>query len=138
MIKLLRRRDPVDAGLNASQPDYVAAVERKIGQAFLSFLSRRRWYTLRMSTSCENTVLDEVLEPVVRCFTPDVARQVVALRAGPTLQARLDEFASKANEGALTEQEREEYEAYVEAIDLISILQAKARKILANDADPDG
>ena len=89
-----------------------------------------------MSTSYQNTVLDEVLEPVVRCFTPEVARQIVALRAGPTLQARLDEFAGKANEGELTEQEREQYEAYVEAIDLISILQAKARKILANDPAP--
>ena len=87
-----------------------------------------------MSSSFENTVLDEVLEPVARCFTPDVARQIVALRAAPTLQARLDELARKANEGELSEEEREQYEAYVEAIDLISILQAKARKMLANDA----
>jgi hypothetical protein len=84
-----------------------------------------------MSSSFDNTVLDEVLEPVARCFTPDVARQVAALRAASTLQARLDEFADKANEGTLTEAEREQYEAYVEAIDVISILQAKARKILA-------
>ncbi len=84
-----------------------------------------------MSTAYEDTVLDEVLEPVARCFTPDVARQIVALRAAPTLQSRLDELASKANEGELTEQEREQYEAYIEAIDLIGILQAKARKILA-------
>jgi hypothetical protein len=87
-----------------------------------------------MPSSYESAALDEVLEPIARCFTPDVARQIVALQAGHTLQARLDELASKANEGELTEQEREQYEAYVEAIDLISILQAKARKILANDA----
>ena len=88
-----------------------------------------------MSTSHENTVLDEVLEPIARCFTPDVARQVAALRAAPTLQARLDELASKANEGELTGQEREQYEAYVEAIDVISILQTKARRMLANSAN---
>ena len=88
-----------------------------------------------MSTSHENTVLDEVLEPIARCFTPDVARQVAALRAAPTLQARLDELASKANEGELTGQEREQYEAYVEAIDVISILQTKARRMLANNAN---
>ena len=87
-----------------------------------------------MSTAHENTVLDEVLEPVARCFTPDVARQIASLRAAPTLQARLDEFASKANEGELSEEERDQYEAYVEAIDLVSILQAKARKIIANNA----
>jgi len=87
-----------------------------------------------MSTAYENTVLDEVLEPVARCFTPDVARQIVALRTAPTLQSRLDELAGKANEGELTEEEREQYEAYVEAIDLIGILQVKARKILATNA----
>ncbi len=84
-----------------------------------------------MSTASENTVLDEVLEPLARCFTPEVARQVASLRADPKLQARLDELADKANEGQLAEEERERYEAYVEAIDLISILQVKARKILA-------
>jgi hypothetical protein len=86
-----------------------------------------------MSTSYENAALDEVLEPVVRCFTPDVARQIAELRAAPAVQTRLDELASKANEGDLNEQEREQYEAYVDAIDVISILQAKARKILAED-----
>jgi hypothetical protein len=85
-------------------------------------------------TAYDNTVLDEVLEPVVRCFTPDVARQVASLRADSTLQARLDELAHKANEGELTDEERQQYEAYVEAIDLIAILQAKARKILALSA----
>jgi hypothetical protein len=85
-----------------------------------------------MSPSFESTVLDEVLEPVTRCFTPDVARQIVALRAATTLQVRLDELAKKANDGEMTGEEREQYEAYVEAIDLISILQAKARKMLAN------
>ena len=86
-----------------------------------------------MTTTHEDTVLEEVLEPVARCFTPDVARQIASLRADPALQARLDDLASKANEGELSEGEREQYEAYVEAIDLIAILQAKARKILAND-----
>lgn len=87
-----------------------------------------------MSTSHENAALDEVLEPIARCFTPEVARQIAELRAAPTLQTQLDELASKANEGKLTEEERKQYEAYVEAIDVISILQAKARKILANSA----
>lgn len=82
----------------------------------------------------ENTVLDEVLDPVARCFTPDVAREIADLRAGSTLQARLDELAEKANQGELNEEERAQYEAYVEAIDVIAILQAKARKILANNA----
>jgi hypothetical protein len=86
-----------------------------------------------MSTIHENGVLDEVLERVARCFTPDVARQIAALRASPTLQSKLDDLARKANEGELSDQERENYDAYVEAIDLVGILQAMARKNLAGD-----
>lgn len=86
-----------------------------------------------MSTSHQDTVLDEVLDPVARCFTPDVASQIASLRADVRLQVRLDALARKANDGDLTEEEREQYDAYVEAIDLISILQAKARQILANN-----
>jgi hypothetical protein len=66
-------------------------------------------------------------------FSWPISRQL-KVRADPALQARLDDLASKANEGELSEREREQYDAYVEAIDLIAILQAKARKILANDA----
>ncbi len=83
-----------------------------------------------------NTVLEEGLEPVARCFTREVAREVASLRADPKLQTQLDALATKANEGELTSEERERYEAYVEAIDLISILQAKARKILADNVTP--
>ena len=38
-----------------------------------------------MTTTDEDTVLEEMLEPVARCFTPEVARQIAALRADPTL-----------------------------------------------------
>ena len=86
-----------------------------------------------MSTSDQDTVFDHVLDPVARCFTPDVARQIAALRADPTLRARLDVLARKANEDELTEEERDEYQSYVEAIDLVSILQAKARQILRDN-----
>jgi hypothetical protein len=60
-----------------------------------------------------------------------VAQQTAALRADPLTQARIDELATKCNEGALTEAEQREYEAYVEALEFIGLLQAKARAILA-------
>ena len=44
------------------------------------------------------------------------------------------ELAEKCNEGTLTAVEREEYEAYVSAINEVSILQAKARRVLKQDA----
>lgn len=45
-------------------------------------------------------------------------------------QAQLNKLARKCNEGQLTEQERREYESYVQVIDIIAILQAKARALL--------
>jgi hypothetical protein len=80
----------------------------------------------------ESAILDKMLEPITRCFTPAVAKRVAELRADPVTQARIDELAAKCNESALTEAEQREYEAYIEAIDLIGILQAKARAILSS------
>ena len=57
---------------------------------------------------------------------------MVALRADPQFQERLDVLADRCTEGLLTPEEREEYETYVRAIHIIAILQAKARKLLAN------
>ena len=46
------------------------------------------------------------------------------------MQARIDYLADRANEGLLTEDEREEYAGYLHAIDVIAVLQAKARSQL--------
>ncbi len=48
------------------------------------------------------TTLDRLVEPVVRTFTPKVARVLIQLRADPELQGRMDELAAKCNEGELT------------------------------------
>lgn len=75
--------------------------------------------------------LDRLLEPVTRCLTLDALQQLANLHAYPDLQDRLESLADKSTEGELTADEREEYETYVHAIHVISILQAKARKRLA-------
>jgi hypothetical protein len=58
------------------------------------------------------------------------------MRATPEVQGRIDELAEKSNEGKLTSEERAESEAYVDAIDVISLLQAKARAVLARHTTP--
>jgi len=75
--------------------------------------------------------LDRMLEPVSHCFTLEAASRLVALRADPQLQERIDRLADKCTEGELNEEEQAEYETYVRAGNLIAILQAKARKFLA-------
>jgi hypothetical protein len=51
-------------------------------------------------------------------------------RADDETQQRLDELGQKANEGALSAAERQEYDTYIRVIDFIGILQAKARAVL--------
>ena len=77
-----------------------------------------------------------MLDPVAQCFTPEVARRLLRLRPDPVAQARIDQLAAQANAGRLSAEQRAEYEDYVEAVDLIGILQAKAGALLAENTDP--
>jgi len=61
---------------------------------------------------------------------PEVAAALLELRADGELQAHIDELRQKANEGNLTRAEDAEYKDFVEAVDVISIIQAKARRFL--------
>jgi len=78
-----------------------------------------------------SAVVDELFDPVSRCLTPDVARRIAELRASPKVQHRMDELAEKSSAGKLTPDERAELEARVRTINFISVLQAKARAVIA-------
>jgi len=75
-------------------------------------------------------IFDRILDPVTDAFTPEVARRIVELKADAEMQSRLDELATKSNNGSLTDEEAAEYKSYVDVIDLISVLQAKSQRIL--------
>jgi hypothetical protein len=85
-----------------------------------------------MSQAIEANYLERILAPVSRCLTPEVARQLVAVRADPDLLDRLEFLAERSTEDELTPEERAEYETYVRAMDFIAILQAQAKKLLAS------
>lgn len=76
-------------------------------------------------------MLDRVLDPVGKALGLESARMVLALRADPDAQRRIDELADRANEGALTAEERSEYESLLAAATVIGVLQAKARAVIA-------
>jgi hypothetical protein len=76
-------------------------------------------------------VLDDILEPVTKAFSNDVAQALVNAKVGEAAQARMAELAGKCNEGLLTPAEQADYESYVQALDMVSVLQAKARVWLA-------
>jgi hypothetical protein len=82
--------------------------------------------------SAAHHVLDELLDPIGACLTPEVADRLTKLRAAASVQERMDELARKSAEGKLSKSEAEEYEAFVSAGTFIAILQSKARKLLAH------
>jgi hypothetical protein len=83
-----------------------------------------------------STILEQVLDPVSQSLNREAAEKLVRLKVNRKTQARIDRLARKCNEGRLTEVERAEYETWVSAIDLVAILQAKARIVLAELAKP--
>jgi hypothetical protein len=52
----------------------------------------------------------------------------------PFMMQRLEFLREKANEGTLTEQERAEYEGFVEGNDLLMLIKDQARSMLQNGA----
>ena len=86
------------------------------------------------STTYEATLLDSLLDPFGECLTPEVARKLVDMQAGPAVIARVEELADKCNEGKLTPEERAEYESYVQVNQVMTMLKARARKFLQSTA----
>ena len=78
--------------------------------------------------------LDRLLDPLTDTLTLESATAMLALRPDDEVVARIDELRRKANEGALTPAEDAEYKDFIEAVDVVSIMQAKARRFLSRQA----
>jgi hypothetical protein len=76
------------------------------------------------------TIFHRVLEPILRSLPPEAARQIAHAEADEQLQQRVGDLARKANEGELTDDEQREYQAYIDAGDVVATMQAVARKLL--------
>ena len=76
--------------------------------------------------------LDGLLEPLSRCLDAESARRIVDLKVDLPVQELMDTLAERANEGTLSDSERAEYEALINAADFISILKLKAQLYLAS------
>jgi hypothetical protein len=65
--------------------------------------------------------------PIFALLTPEQTQKLAQLQCDPSTEVRLRELAEKSNEGELSAAERAEYEAYIEANNLLGVLQAEAR-----------
>ena len=78
--------------------------------------------------------LSTYIEPLAEDLTPQQAEKILAAKPPGELIARVQQLADKANSGMLTEQERSEYEYYIDVDDVIGLLKAKARSVLSRPA----
>ena len=78
------------------------------------------------------TLLDGFIEPLAECLTLESARKIAALRLDEAEQARLDLLADKANRGALTAEEKAEYDGFLAVYHVIRLVQARARHLLGS------
>jgi hypothetical protein len=82
-----------------------------------------------MDTQVEST-LARVLDPLTLCLIRPVVWWIAGLRTDPEIEARLEQLAEKAKQGALSTEERTEYEAGFWASRCLAYIQAKAREML--------
>ena len=75
------------------------------------------------------SALDELLNPGAGWLTPQAAQRLVDWTLSDTLRERIEEPGRKANRGILSADEDAEYRAYLDEAELISLMQAKARRI---------
>ena len=75
--------------------------------------------------------LDRMLQPVAEAMSDEFANKLISLRADEELLSHIEQLRGKANQGTMTAEEEAEYREFVEAVDVISVLQAKARRVLA-------
>jgi hypothetical protein len=85
--------------------------------------------TLFSMSSMENshTAFHRGTAPIFAILTSDQTLRLSQLQADPAVAVKVEQLAEKANEGLLSSEERAEYEGYVEANNLLAVLQAEAR-----------
>ena len=83
----------------------------------------------------QDAIIDEMLEPLTDALTPETAKAFANLKVPSAVQARVDQLAAKCNEGALTADERADYETYVRIGNLLALIKAKAKRVIVSSAD---
>ena len=78
-------------------------------------------------SSATTGLLQRMLGSAAEEMPPEVARYFLELSFGPADLSRMAELSDKANEGELSQSEREELLAYVLFNDFLAIMQSRAR-----------
>jgi len=68
-----------------------------------------------------------MLDLAAGCFDAPTLKAMARLRLSPKLAVRVNRLAARANDGKLTRSEREEYLSYINASELLALIQLRAR-----------
>jgi hypothetical protein len=86
---------------------------------------------MTVATNSASAAFERVIGALGQCLDRQSAEAIIRLRADAEMQGRIEELADKSNEGSLTQDERDEYEALIRVGNFVAILQAKARRLLS-------
>ena len=75
------------------------------------------------------SALDQLLNTATGWLTPVSAQKLINWKISDDLRTRIEDLGEKANRGTLTPEEDAEYRAYLDDAELISLMQAKARRL---------
>ncbi len=82
-----------------------------------------------------HSALDQFLNPTSGWMTPQSAQKLVDWKVSDELRKRVEELGRKANLGQLTVEEDAEYRVYLDDAEMISLMQAKARRLYLRTKD---
>ena len=86
--------------------------------------------TRKVTRSHDASILGRLVQPEQPTLAPEAARAILELHFGPSDVERMNELASKARKGTLTEDERHETESYERIGSFVGLMQSKARRSL--------
>ena len=76
-----------------------------------------------------NSAFDQLLNPATGWLTPQAAQKLVDWQVSDDMRSRIEALGRKANLGTLTEEEDAEYRSYLDDAEVISLMQAKAKRL---------
>lgn len=77
-----------------------------------------------------SSILDHYFEPVDTLFTRETAEALIKRKPSQEIASRILELGQKANDGTLSDEERDEYKDLIDAGDFVALLKTKARQFL--------
>ena len=80
-----------------------------------------------LATENEAAILKRVIHPEKGDLSPEAAKQLLRLQFDEADHARMAELSAKAQEGTLSQAERDELDGYINVSHFIAFVQSKAR-----------